>query len=42
MKKNCDDPMGEFDSDDEEEGMYQVRGGKTMVMDPLMRDKEKL
>ena len=22
MKKNCDDPMGEFDSDDDEEGVY--------------------
>ena len=39
MKKNCDDPMGEFDSDDDEEGVYQVKGGKTMIMDPKMKDK---
>ena len=42
MKKNCDDPMGEFDSDDDEEGVYQVRGGRTMIMDPSMRDREKV
>ena len=39
MKKNCDDPMGEFDSDDDDEGVYQVKGGKTMIMDPKMKDK---
>ena len=22
MKKNCDDPLGEFDSDEDEEGVY--------------------
>ena len=42
MKKNCDDPMGEFDSDEDEEGVYQVKGGRTMLMDPRMMDKEKI
>ena len=28
MKKNCDDPLGEFDSDEEEEGQYQVKDNK--------------
>ena len=31
--------MGEFDSDDDEEGVYQVKGGKTIIMDPKMKDK---
>ena len=22
MKKNCDDPLGEFDSDEDDEGVY--------------------
>ena len=24
MKKNCNDPMNEFDSDEDEDGIYQV------------------
>ena len=42
MKKNCDDPMGEFDSDEDDDGVYQVKGGKTMLMDPNMLNKEKI
>ena len=28
MKKGCDDPMNEFDSDQDDEGVYQVRDNK--------------
>ena len=42
MKKNADNPMGEFDSDEDDEGVYQMRGGKMVVADPNMRGQEKL
>ena len=31
MRKNCDDPLGEFDSDEDEEEFYQIKNNK-MVM----------
>ena len=31
MKKNCDDPLGEFDSDEEEEQVIAVKGNKMVI-----------
>ena len=36
MKKKCDDPLGEFDSDEDEEGVYQVKNQKIGIIDPKM------
>ena len=42
MKKNCDDPMNEFDSDEDEEGVYQVRDGRLKYADPKLSGFDKL
>ena len=34
MKKNCDDPLGEFDSDEDEDGVYEVKNNKLLLVDP--------
>ena len=39
MKKNCDDPLGEFDSDEEEEGVYQVKDNKLEFVDPKLQKR---
>ena len=36
MKKKCDDPLGEFDSDEDEEGVYQVKDQKIGIVDPKL------
>ena len=41
MKKNCDDPLGEFDSDEDDEGVYQMKNNKVVVVDPLLKGKER-
>ena len=41
MKKNCDDPLGEFDSDEDDEGVYQMKNNKVVVVDPMLRGKER-
>ena len=40
MKKNCDDPMAEFDSDDEDDPVYIVKDSKITMMDPKLPHKE--
>ena len=34
MKKQCDDPLGEFDSDEDEEGVYTIKNNKMVIADP--------
>lgn len=41
MKKKCDDPLGEFDSDEDEEGVYQVKNQKIGIYDPKLPNREK-
>ena len=36
MKKKCDDPLGEFDSDEDEEGVYTVKNQKIGIVDPKL------
>ena len=31
MKKNCDDPLGEFDSDEDDEGIYKIKNNKMII-----------
>ena len=38
MKKNCDDPLGEFDSDEDEEPTYQVKNQKIQEVYGERRD----
>ena len=33
MKKNCDDPLGEFDSDEDDEGVYAIKNNKMVITD---------
>ena len=33
MKKNCDDPLGEFDSDEDDEGIYKIKNNKMIIAD---------
>mgnify|MGYP006113610941 FL=1 len=33
MKKNCDDPLGEFDSDEDDEGIYKIKNNKMVIAD---------
>ena len=33
MKKNCDDPLGEFDSDEDDEGVYAIKNNKMIITD---------
>ena len=33
MKKNCDDPLGEFDSDEDDEGVYKIKNNKMIIAD---------
>ncbi len=40
MKKNCDDPMAEFDSDDDDDPVYVVKDSKITMMDPKLPHKE--
>ena len=41
MKKNYDDPLGEFDSDEDDEGVYQMKNNKVFVFDPMLKGKER-
>ena len=34
MKKKCDDPLGEFDSDEDDEPEYKVKNQKVVMHDP--------
>ena len=36
MKKKCDDPLGEFDSDEDDEMVYQVKNQKIGIIDPKL------
>ena len=36
MKKKCDDPLGEFDSDEDDEPEYKVKNQKVVMHDPNM------
>ena len=38
MKKNCDNPMGEFDSDEDDEPQYAMKGGKISLVDTNMKN----
>ena len=35
MKKNCDDPLGEFDSDEDEESVYAIKNNKMVTSDQM-------
>ena len=37
MKKKCDDPLGEFDSDEDEEAEYKVKGNKLVLDDKTQK-----
>ena len=39
MKKKCDDPLGEFDSDEDDEMVYQVKNQKIGIVDPNLPNK---
>ncbi len=41
MKKNCDDPLGEFDFDEDDEGVYQMKNNKVFAFDPMLKGKER-
>ena len=37
MKKKCDDPLGEFDSDEDDEPEYKVKNQKVVMHDPNLQ-----